>query len=402
MRRSVIAALAALVAAWLTVAFIPIRPAAAQPAPAVHPLGQIVATSVDTVGRRTVARVLPGGRLLVNDASNQRLLLFDSTLQHASVTADTTAATSRAYGRGLTDLLPFNGDSSLLTDQSTGAFVVVDGGGKIARVIAPPTRRAFPGFGIFGALVGYDMAGHLLYRQSPPVFLSLLPPEFFGDSLMTGPDTIALLRRSVADGHVDTLTLLKAPRIRQAVSRPAPGAGRGFQAFNPIPAADDWAVSPDGTVGVVRLRDFHVDWIQPNGHVTSGDKLPAQRVRITDSMKVAIMDSIRRRDGSVAQAAAADQTFGPRIAFVAPSDLPDTWPPFVFRATLADADGNLWIHEARPGGSMTNVFDVVDRSGRLTDRIAVDQGAVVAFGPRVVYMTVRGTDGFRLVRALIH
>ncbi len=400
MRRSVIAALAG---SCFAVAFAPHGQAAAQQPTAVHPLGQIVATSADTIANRVSARVLPHGRVLVNDLGNHRLLLFDSTLQHATVLADTTAATSRAYGRGLVDLLPFNGDSSLVTDLATGAFVVVDGDGKIARVIPPAARRGvYPGFGLFGALVGYDMAGHLLYRQSPPTFLSLLPPEFFGDSLMTGPDTSALLRRSVADGHIDTLTLLKAPRIRQAVSRPAPGAGRGFRAFNPIPAADDWAVSADGTVGVVRLRDFHVDWIQPNGHVTSGDKLPAQWVRITDSVKVAIMDSVRRRDGRVAQTGSTEQTLSPGTAFVAPSDLPEVWPPFVFGATLADADGNLWIHEARPGGAMTNVFDVVDRSGKLSDRISVAQGAVVAFGPRVAYMTVRGADGTRLVRALIH
>lgn len=400
MRRSVTAAVTALCFAG---AFAPVGPAAAQQPPAVRPLGQIVATSADTIGNRARARVLPHGRVLVNDPGNHRLLLFDSTLQHATVLADTTAATSRAYGRGLADLLPFNGDSSLLTDLATGAFVVVDGTGKIARVIPAPSRRApYAGFVPFGALVGYDMAGHLLYRQSPPVFLALLPPEFYGDSLMYGPDTNALLRRSVADGHVDTLTLLKAPRIRQAVSRPAPGVGRGYRATNPIPAADDWAVSPDGMVGVVRLADFHVDWIQPNGHVTSGDKLPTQWVRIPDSVKVAIMDSVRHSDGNAGQAGSPEPLPGQHIAYVAPSDLPDVWPPFVTGATLADADGNLWIHEARPGGAMTNVFDVVDRSGKLSDRIAVAQGAVVAFGPRVAYMTVRGADGTRLVRALIH
>ena len=396
--------LAAFAAAGFAASFAPTtRRASAQQPPAVHPLGAIVATSADTVASHVSARVLPHGRVLVNDLGNQRLLLFDSTLQQATVLADTTEATSHAYGRGLADLLPFNGDSSLVTDVSTNAFVVLDGNGKIARVIPPAVRQGRgPGPVRLGALIGYDMAGHLLYRQSPPIFLSLLPPEFFGDSLMTGPDTTALLRRSVADGHVDTLTLLKAARIRQAVSRPAPGAGRGFQAFNPIPAADDWAVTPNGVVGVVRVGDFHVDWIQPNSHVTSGDKLPVQWVRITDSMKVAIMDSVRRRDGNVALAGSTEQAFGQRIAFVVPSDLPDVWPPFVNRATLADADGNLWIHEARPGGAMSNVFYVVDRRGRLTDRISVAQGAVVAFGPRVAYLTVRGADGNRLVRALIH
>lgn len=81
------------------------------------------------------------GRVLVNDPGKRRLLLLDSTLQHTTLVADTTSATVRAYGDGLTGLVPFTGDSSLISDRITGAFLVIGPNGKIARIIAtPPTE----------------------------------------------------------------------------------------------------------------------------------------------------------------------------------------------------------------------------------------------------------------------
>lgn len=114
---------------------------AQQPTIPIRPLGAIIATSADSLSDASSIRVLGDGRVLVNDPGKRRLLLLDSTLQHTTLVADTTSATVRAYGDGLTGLVPFTGDSSLISDRITGAFLVIGPNGKIARIIAtPPTE----------------------------------------------------------------------------------------------------------------------------------------------------------------------------------------------------------------------------------------------------------------------
>jgi hypothetical protein len=84
------------------------------------------------------------------------------------------------------------------------------------------------------------------------------------------------------------------------------------------------------------------------------------------------------------------------------SELPDYRPPLTQgNAVRADADGNLWIRPVQPrplpGGP---VYDVVNRSGDLVDRIQLPQGyTLVGFGRgRVVYLTMRDATGLHLAR----
>lgn len=86
---------------------------------------------------------------------------------------------------------------------------------------------------------------------------------------------------------------------------------------------------------------------------------------------------------------------------VRPSDLPDYKPPFAQGALRADADGRLWVRTLpmRPqAGGL--VYDIIDRSGTLTDRLQLPPGhTVVGFGPdRVVFTTYRDAGGARLAR----
>jgi hypothetical protein len=84
------------------------------------------------------------------------------------------------------------------------------------------------------------------------------------------------------------------------------------------------------------------------------------------------------------------------------SELPDYRPPLTQgNAVRADADGNLWIRpvqpKAAPGGP---VYDVVNRSGELVDRLQLPQGyTLVGFGRgKVVYLSMRDRSGLHLAR----
>ena len=90
--------------------------AGAQPLPPVRPIGPLLAASSEPMVAVSQVRALPGGHVLVNDNTGRRVLLFDSTLAHFAVVADTTAATAHAYGAAIGGLIPWHGDSTLFAD----------------------------------------------------------------------------------------------------------------------------------------------------------------------------------------------------------------------------------------------------------------------------------------------
>ena len=89
------------------------------------------------------------------------------------------------------------------------------------------------------------------------------------------------------------------------------------------------------------------------------------------------------------------------VSVIDAAELPDYRPPIGTGAVRADEDGNLWIRtlppKPVPGGA---IYDIVSRSGALTDRLQLPPGyALVGFGRgRVVYLSTRDATGVRLAR----
>jgi hypothetical protein len=231
--------------------------------------------------------------------------------------------------------------------------------------------------------------------------------------------------------------------------------------INPLPLVDDWAVMSDGTLAIVRGRDYRVEFLGADGARTVADKIPFEWQRLTDDDKVAFIDSTKAamermraergtgagNGGGAGNAGAGNIALGggleggggigrqvvtmrveggggggtpPRrggnqstttvtgadagafqLNFVAPSELPDYKPVFGSGAVRADMDDRLWIRtiptKPTTGGA---IYDVVDRTGKLVDRVQVPANSTIAgFGKGgVVYLGVRDAAGIRLQR----
>jgi hypothetical protein len=426
-----------------------VRVAGAQALPPVRPLGSVVRISPsDVFGSVTAVRPLPGGRVLVNDLVRRQLLLLDSTFATQAVIADTTAATANAYSGRTAGLLPFRGDSTLFIDPQSLSMLVIDGAGKVARVMAVPRPSDAPFMvgGPFGT-PGFDSKGRIVYRGFTR---PNLPPPPSGGELSTAPripeqpDSAPILRVALATRALDTASFFKIPKTRANVVQTDRGISVTMM-MNPMPVVDDWTLLPDGTLAVVRGADYHVDWLAPDGARTSIGKIPFEWQRMSDDAKQTFLDSaktameanraravattgggnaammgppgggaggggggmiVMRFDGpgapSVGAGGGPAPTTGgmpmsmPAITMVPISDLPDYRPAFGTGATRADLDGNLWIRTSKiaNGGP---VYDVVNRQGVLIDRVAFPFGRVIAgFGPGVIYMGVRDDKGARL------
>jgi hypothetical protein len=419
---------------------------AAQSPPPIRPLAPVVAKSTETFTSFVTVRALSDGRVLVNDLAKRRVLLFDSTLASFTVVADSTAATGNAYSGRSANLIAYRGDSTLFVDAQSLSMLVIDPAGKVGRVMSVPRAEDAGSLsGPIGGAIGFDRSGRLVYRAFPRIQRRMPSPDgAFTPPEM--PDSAPVVRIDLATRQLDTVGFIKTQRPNMQMSRDADGRMQMSMTVNPLPVVDDWAVLSDGSVAFVRGRDYHVDWVNPDGSRTSSPKMPFEWQRLTDEDKVAFIDSVKAArermvaagggqfvmGGAAAAGSAAppppggavvivqgggppggaaggtptrsQQVNAPRVNFITPSELPDYKPPFFAGAVRADMDGNLWIRtiptKAIPGGP---VYDVVNRERGLVERVQVPTGrTIIGFGPGgVVYLANRDGSTTYLERAKV-
>jgi hypothetical protein len=381
---------------------------------------------------------------MVNDLTARKVSLLDPTLAHSTVIADSTSATSMAYSSRLGGIIPYHGDTTLFVDPQSNSMLVLDGAGKVVRVMSVPKAQdaTFLIGGPFGN-PGIDPSGRLVYR-------TMLRPKFAppgADGKFAAPmsiDSAPIIRFDLDARRADTAGYIKVPAPRVSISS-SEGRMQVTMQMNPMSVTDDWALMPDGDIAVVRGADFRVDLLKPDGTVVKGEKIPFDWQRLNDSSKQAIVDSVRKvvedartrelaivqgsasatagsasgattggraviqmrvGDGPPAAGAPASRSGGtsieiPPVEFAPLSEMPDYRPAFSAGAARADTDGNLWIRTSTVFNGAP-VYDIVNSSGQLVDRVQLPAGRSIAgFGTGgFVYLAVRdGTVGVRLEKA---
>lgn len=423
--------------------------------PPIRQLGAVSATAKEPLGNVTSIRPLSDGRVLVNEPQSRRVLLFDASLQSYTVVADSTPATNNAYGGRIAGLIGWKGDSTLFVDPQSLSMLVLDPAGKVARVMSVPNAQDAMSFaGVLGG-TSADPQGRLVYRASPRFEFRAGPGGAGGPPRMPDiPDSAGIFRIDLATRKVDTLAWIKTQRVKMNTSQDENGRIMMTSEINPLPVVDEWTLTSDGSVAVVRGRDYHIDWVSADGARSSSPKVPFEWQRLTDEDKAAFIDSVkaaRERMGAnapmVAGAAGATGNMSivgsgpppagegrvmiiggppggdgprgrpqggnapngmamqmPQMKFVDPSELPDYKPVFLNGFVRADADGNVWVRtiptKAIAGGP---VYDVINRKGELVERVQIPVNrTITAFGPGgAVYLTSREGMNTKLEKATL-
>jgi len=358
------------------------------------------------------------GKVLVNDGGRKQIRLFDTTLASSTLVSDSIPGTSIYYGPYGMHLIPYLGDSSLFEDFPSGTILVLNAEGGVARSMAPPPDPNATGslIGNYGH-PGIDAKGRLIYMSQPGTMImnAFNPLTGKSDSKVTPPpDSASIVRGDFDLRRVDTLAKVQRSWLggRLTFEQPVPDKPAIMKiTTNPLPEPDEWAVLSDGTVGLVRGHDYHIDWIMPDGTRSSTGKLPFDWRKLTDEDKKRIIDSTRDAQNMVAnnvrallaassdeyqkKLAASDPGGGrgqrggggsgrpqpPRLLEVAPpTELPDFYPPIRLGATMADADGNMWILPATSAQTKHGelVYDVVSPKLGLYKRVRVPLGRSIA------------------------
>jgi len=423
-------------------------------------LPKAMATSTDSIGSVAAVRQLPNGNVLVNDQARRRVIMLDKDMKLVGVVADSTSSTANAYGVRPGGLLAYRGDSTLFIDAASLSMLVIDQNGKIIRTMAAPRPNDvnFLTGGIAGN-PGFDSKGRLIYRVMDFGFGRGGPRPEPGKPFVppTPPDSSALVRFDLATRKLDTAGFFKIAKTNVQMSQDANGGMRVSVSVNPLPVVDEWAVMSDGTVAFLRGQDYHVDFIDAAGAKTSAEKIPYEWQRMTDDDKQRFLDSakvaIEKQRATMMAGGAAPGRGGmdaaanilggaggggqmvvtmrggdggpprvemggggpgraggppgemPPVNMVPISDLPDYKPVFGNGAVKPDMDGHLWVRtiptKPTTGGA---IYDVIDRGGKLVDRVQVPAGTTIAgFGAGgIVYLGSRDTSGLHIQRIALH
>ncbi len=404
---------------------------------AARPLGATVATSAITFGQVQHLRALSTGGVLVNDPGRRQVIMLDAALANPKVVVDSGGG-ANMYGPRAGALIAFAGDSTLFVDQTAQAFLVLDPQGAVARVMSMPTATTSTYFANPGA---YGYPAHspalgIVYRVPMPRPQPQRPR--LGDPEITRviEDSALVMTMDVRRRKVDTLLKLATG---STITMKLTATSTNSNTRTPLyPVFDDWTVMSDGAVAVLRGREYRVDFYGADGARTAGPRLPFPWKPADDEEKQRLVDSINAQrkkqfDDMIAdmrrQALDTNQKKGPggekiilvdgmpirtydgeRMppptppAIVLPTEIPDYLPavernPAGFRA---DADNRLWIRPkpaaAARGNTGGTIYDVVDRTGALIDRVQLPAGrTLVGFGPGgVVFVASRDAGATRL------
>src|SRR5205814_39180 len=211
-----------------------------------------------------------------------------------TVLADTTPATASAYGGRIGGLIAYRGDSTLFVDPQSQSMLVIDPAGKVGRVMAVPRSQDATMLG--NPMMGtpaLDASGRLVYRGFPR-FQMMRPPTPGGGFVPPEmPESTAIVRVDLTSRQVDTVGFAKIPKMKMDMQRDDNGRVTVTMMMNPLPVVDEWAVLSDGSIALVRGRDYHVDWVRPNGTRESSPKIPFEWQRLTDEDKIAFIDSVK-------------------------------------------------------------------------------------------------------------
>jgi hypothetical protein len=344
---------------------------------------------------------LTDGRVLVNDAIGRRLVLFDSTLKNTTIVAAATGAPT-IYGDNGAVLIPAPADTTFILDPRSIGFLVLDPNGKVARVIAAPKPSDISVIVGYTGIAFLDTRARLIYRGILPA-----PRPVPGAPPPPAIDSAPLIRADFDTRRADTIGMIRVPQSKTRVEKRPPsaafpnGGDVRILIYNPLLASDDWVVTSDGTIAIIRASDYHIDWIRLDGTTYSTPKMPFDWRRLTDADKQKIIDDARvAREKIFARLAQK-----PSYEMVAVDDMDNYLPAVRWNSSRADLDGNVWIppttsFDASPGSL---VYDVVNTKGEVTKRVQIPQGrTLVGFGRGgVLFYTASDSTGTYLERARI-
>jgi hypothetical protein len=315
-------------------------------------------------------RELSNGQVIVADDRENKLMLVD----FSGGAARSIARIGDGPGeiRRVGAVLALNGDSTLVADG--GTRWVIYNKGEPVRTIG---TTSYSSFSQPIPLCGADRHGNVCFLRPRKIRASQPGLPAFGT--FSDAESLAVIRVSLThENKVDTLLGLIGRFL--SVARRAK-EGMNWIYYNPLAVEDQVMIDRDGWLAFVRTGPYQVYWQSPDGNVSRGPVLD-QPLQVDEAMKLRAL-----REYNPGQA---------RAGFT-PSEF-EKWPMFLpafhNNALQLTAQGRLVIKRIVMPGREDHLYDVVDRTGKLVDRVAIaGNQRIVGFGLASVYLVTADSDG---------
>ena len=325
----------------------------------------------------STVRELPGGRVVVADPLGQVVVSLDMD----GGAADTIGGLGGgpAEYRQPDAVWPLPGDRTLLVDLGNGRLTVLSPELEFGETRPYATVDAAAGAMVRMHPQAVDAMGRIYFRGSP---------AFDED-----PDSLRILRMDLETEEIDSVGVFAREGRTRQESGDANSQSVSITQI-PLSPADAWGVAADGRVIVARAGDYHVDWIEADGSVTSGPPVPHAPVRIGQAEKEEWRDSrgetggglgiqVMQTNGTVRITAARGGGGGDDNLDDYP--WPEVMPAFYNRPVPVDRLGRAWVRRHREAGAVPR-YDVFDGDGQLVMSVELPMGRrVVSFGETSLY-----------------
>ena len=378
---------------------------APMPARAQAPLKTLTKPDVEYAEPFTMingVRELRDGRVIVSDVREKTVQVVDLKAGSAQKIGREGSGPGE-YAMPMR-LLALPGDTSVVYDPLNRRFLVIGPDGKAGPFVSYEPEEG-------GGRMRISMGAR--YTDTRGRLYSVGPNFAIGpNGEPTSADTAPILRLDRATKKTDTLAFVFTPTT---TIRTTPGAGGGANVSvragggNPFAEADDWAVTPDGRLAIVRVKDYHVDWYAPNGQRTSGPAIPYTKVKVTEDDKKAfrerrasgmgatmVVTERRGPEGTTRSAGAGAPT---NVQLPEPTDWPDVKPAFTGNAAFAAPNGQLWVLRTRAAKDKIPTYDVFDATGKVVNRVALPADTrLLGFGNGTVYLARSDEDDLQYLQ----
>jgi hypothetical protein len=296
-------------------------------------------------------------------------------------------------------LVPLPGDSSGVYDMLNSRMLVVLPNGKPGPFVTIEQPQASgPGGGmvrIGGASPRFADGRGRLYWTGP----AFAPGN--GDGPPKSADSVPVLRYDRGTRKTDTLAWVRVPKNNVQTSGGSGNMQVRIGVSNPFAPRDEWGVTPDGRVMVLRSPEYRVELYGPTGR-TATNTIAYDRVKVTEKHKEQWRESRKQQTSmmvTVNNGQRSVRTGPPPADMPDPSDWPDVMPPFLENAVFIAPNGMLWIHRTRAANDETPNYDVLDASGKVAMKVELPKGArLVGVGNGVVYATRTDEDDLQYLQ----
>ncbi|MBX3174352.1 MAG: hypothetical protein KF709_08055 [Gemmatimonadaceae bacterium] len=348
------------------------------------------------------------GRVIVADPRDKIISLVD-LLRGSSQSIGREGSGPGEFGMPLR-VFGAPGDTAFVFDPLNSRYLVIAPDGKPSdsfRVEIESGSSAPGGIRIGGmSMARTSDARGRLYTEAPSITMGPNGPQ--------GADSTALVRYDRGTKRLDTLGYVAV--VKPEVSGGGGGGGGNVSirigGGNPLSPRDEWAVFPDGRVGIVRHNPFRVEFVMPDGkkvspapfrytpvRMTAADRREEERLREVTRQN-SMMMSVTNENGRTSRSA----QIGPG-ANAPPLPPLDNWPEFKppFRpgqaSVWARPNGELWIRRLEAAGAKGTLYDVVNPAGAVIMQVRLPEGVtLVGFGKNTVYTTTTDEDGLVYLR----